>query len=689
MFLYFSEQDIYFSFFVTEDNRLLLLSVSDRKKEFDEESVDAVYSAAAIQITGENPDDHHGAKHTGTSCEKTLNYVKHLFYKNNDGNKLEMELKNNKLKVILHYQFFDGVSAVKAWTEIRNISAENVGLEYVSSFSLAGLCDNSDGISANERLEIYIPHNSWVRELNWKKYTLSDLGFETISSFSTKRICIGNTGTWSSKEYLPMGAITDVRVDSTVLWQIENNGSWQWEIGDIKERMYLRISGPNEAENHWYKELKPNEGFVSVPAVISVGKKFDDAMAEMTKYRRRTVRKNKSDECLPVIFNDYMNCLWAEPTEEKEIPVIDCAAELGAEYYCMDAGWYADGTWWETVGEWQPCSWRFPNGIKAVFDRIREKGMIPGIWLEIEVMGIHCPIVDRFSDDCFFMRHGKRVIDHGRYQLDFRNEKVRAFATSVIDRLVSDYGIGYIKMDYNIDAGVGTDVNADSFGDGLLEHNRAYLQWLEGIMDKYPELIIENCSSGGMRMDYAMLSRYSVQSVTDQENCINMIPIAAAAATAVLPEQAAIWAYPKADEALNLTTVNMVNAMLLRMHLSGEVTKLSEEQKTIVKNGVKKYKEIRKYIPKMTPFYPLGLPNYNGKWQCVAYSSEEKTILVVWKMDSAEDEILIPIHADKADILFGLNGSGTPRVSDAGVSVRIKEPYHAIIIACGGAEDNL
>ncbi|WP_330396586.1 alpha-galactosidase [Blautia pseudococcoides] len=105
-------------------------------------------------------------------------------------------------------------------------------------------------------------------------------------------------------------------------------------------------------------------------------------------------------------------------------------------------------------------------------------------------------------------KRAKRVYDRSRYQLDFRNPQVRAHATEVIDRVVNEYGVGYIKMDYNIEPGIGTEVDADSYGDGLLGHNRAYLEWLDGIFEKYPDLIIENCSSGGLRMDYAMLSRY-------------------------------------------------------------------------------------------------------------------------------------------------------------------------------------
>lgn len=99
-------------------------------------------------------------------------------------------------------------------------------------------------------------------------------------------------------------------------------------------------------------------------------------------------------------------------------------------------------------------------------------------------------------------------------------------------------------MDYNIEPGIGTELNADSAGDGLLGHNRAYLKWLDGIFVKYPDLVIENCSSGGLRMDYAMLSRYSIQSTSDQEDYIRYATIAANSPMALTPEQAAIWSYP-------------------------------------------------------------------------------------------------------------------------------------------------
>ncbi|MDY2937281.1 MAG: alpha-galactosidase, partial [Fusicatenibacter sp.] len=528
-----------------------------------------------IHICGEKNDARFGAKHVGESEAESLKYQKHNYYENEEGNKLEFLLRNDRIEVTVHYQFYKDISTVRAWKTITNLSDDKVGLEYVSSFSYLGIPE--------ENLKLLIPHNSWCSEVDWEEFTPKQLGMKKYRDVTTKRISVSNTGSCSAKEYLPMAAA--VSDQETLLWQIENNGSWQWEIGDSDNLLYLKLSGPNDQDHSWYKELLPGERFESVKACIAVGNSFDAALEAMTKYRRKIFQNNDSNKRLPVIFNDYMNCLWADPTEEKMLPLIDKAAELGCEYYCMDAGWYADGTWWETVGEWKEERKRFPNGIKTVFDYIKRKGMIPGIWLEIEVMGINCPILKEFDDDCFFWRHGKRVVNRGRYHLDFRNEKVRRFATDTVARVVEEYGAEYIKIDYNITPGVGTEVNADSFGDGLLEHNRAYLDWIREIKRKYPNLILENCSSGGLRMDYAMLSEHHIQSVTDQEKFAKTAHIAAAAPTAVLPEQSGIWAYPVAKDSREAVVVNMASALLQRLYLSGQILDLDQESVRLVREG--------------------------------------------------------------------------------------------------------
>lgn len=361
--------------------------------------------------------------------------------------------------------------------------------------------------------------------------------------------------------------------------------------------------------------------------------------------------------------------------------MIDAAAAAGAEYYCMDAGWYANGTWWETVGEWLPFAGRFPNGIKRVFDYIREKGMIPGIWLEIEVMGIDCPLAKEWEDECFFMRHGKRVIDHGRYQLDFRHPRVRAHATATVDRVVREYGVGYIKMDYNIEAGLGTEVDADSFGDGLLQHQHAYLDWLEEILAKYPDLVWENCSSGGMRMDYAMLQRAHLQSVTDQTDYKKMVHIAAAAPMAVLPEQAAIWSYPLADADADAVAVNMINAMLQRIHLSGKMTALSPKAFALVQEGVAVYKQYRACLQSALPRWPLGYPMQGKGFEALEMVCADRVLIAVWRLDADADAVVVPVAATGvARVLYPSDSDATVQYESGSLGVTLPRKNMAVLI---------
>ncbi len=217
-----------------------------------------------------------------------------------------------------------------------------------------------------------------------------------------------------------MGAFTHEELGTTVAWQIETNASWHWEISDVAGELYLQVSGPSYQEHAFVRALKGGESFVTEPCALAfVRGGFEDAMRQLTRYRRLIRRPNADNATSKAIFNDYMNCLRGQPTTEKLLPLIDAAAAAGCKYFCIDAGWYADGTWWDGVGEWLPSGARFPGGIAVPLERIRERGMIAGLWLELEVMGIQCPLASRVGDDWFFQRRGRHVVDEGLYQLDY------------------------------------------------------------------------------------------------------------------------------------------------------------------------------------------------------------------------------------------------------------------------------
>jgi len=565
-----------------------------------------------------------------------------------------------QLKVESVYESFDGIPVVRRYSRITNTGTAPLGIEFLSSAMLHGLASPQD---YENELRIHIALNSWMAEGQWHTLRPSEMGFVENERTSWSEAQAGSIGSWSTDRFLPMAMAENTKLGLIWFWQIEHNGSWYWEISNVSARdnnaddVYVYLGGPDDLHSAAWKNLKPGETYETVPVAVGCMRGgFGEAVEALTRYRRVACEKPRSQnlQC-PVIFNDYMNCLWGDPTEAKELPLIAAAAKAGCEYFVIDAGWYADldEDWSQTLGSWQASTTRFPRGLKFVLDQVRQAGMIPGLWLEPEVAGPKSLLAQK-PDNWFFVRHGKRVLKNSRFLLDFRNPEVRNYLDQVLARVVNDYGVGYIKMDYNVDSLQGTELNADSFGQGLLEHNRAHLAWLSSVLDRYSDLVIENCGSGGGRMDYAMLSRLQLQSMTDQEDYLKLPAILVGASAAVLPEQLAIWSYPLANADADQASFNMVTAMLCRIHQSGRLDSLSAEAGKQVAEGIRVYKDVlRKHIPEAVPFYPLGMSDITNSTAAVALGihAPARTMLGVWRIDGPATA-KIPWAYGKAKLLY-------------------------------------
>lgn len=102
--------------------------------------------------------------------------------------------------------------------------------------------------------------------------------------------------------------------------------------------------------------------------------------------------------------------------------------------------------------------------------------------------------------------------------------------------------------------------------------------WLDAVLERHPDLVIENCASGAMRADYGLLSRLEIQSTSDQQQPLRYPPIAAGALMAVLPEQAGNWAYPQPSMSQEEIAFTMVTGLSGRLYLSGRIDAMDEHQ---------------------------------------------------------------------------------------------------------------
>lgn len=644
-----------------------------------------------VRTAGEGTDDTKTSK--TLVCTRLGTRLKYKSHKEIDhGQQQSLEITSydeaTKLTVTAHLVAYSAVPVLRSYTTVKNEGEKDIILSQVSSLVVGGLTGGvrdwwKDYIASSAT-------NTWFREAQWHDHDLPSIGLDSLGVIELNQGHVGDLAAWSVSNrgnfstggMLPMGMLKATKGTDTWLWQVENNGSWRWEIGDYKDDIYVAVTGPTAFNHDWKECLCPGQSFTTVPcAIVHVPQGIDEAFGAMTDYRRQIRRKHRDNEELSIIFNDYMNCLMGDPNEEKVNALIKPAAAAGSEYFVIDAGWFAkpEAGWWDSVGEWKESSERFPSGLKTTLDTIRSHNMIPGVWLEPEVIGIRSPIADQLPPSAFFQENGHRIIEKARYQLDYRSPAVIDRMNSIVDDLVLNHGVGYFKLDYNVDVVSGTDFDAFSSGAGALGHNRAYLEWIKALLERHPDLVIENCSSGGQRLDYALLALHSLQSTSDQQDAVRYAAVSAAIATAVTPEQSASWAYPQPDWSDELIAFTVVNSLMGRVHLSGRLDLLSEAQISLVRDGMDVYKSIRKYIKDSAPFWPLGLPGWHDDWLAFGLRVAKTQYVAVWRR-AGETRCSLPVKsiedgdARTVEVLYPVGFGGTVALDEKKSVVEVKLP---------------
>ena len=154
---------------------------------------------------------------------------------------------------------------------------------------------------------------------------------------------------------------------------------------------------------------------------------------------------------------------------------------------------------------------------------------------------------------------------------------------------------GYIKIDYNDTYGMGCD-GAESLGEGGRQVAECSLGWLSKLRRALPDLVIENCSSGGSRIEPKRMSMVSMCSFSDAHECAE-IPFVAANVTRVIPaQQAQIWAVLRQNDTPSRTVYSLTAAMLGRVCLSGDVLNMPPDKVRLLQEGLDFYRAVKDIV---------------------------------------------------------------------------------------------
>lgn len=484
----------------------------------------------------------------------------------------------NGLSIVVNYKKSALSDAVEVTTEFINNSDKDVTLEMMTSFYL-------QGIKADK---VHRFTSFWSAEGRHKVDDINELNLEKSWNAMAYRVeKFGNVGSMPVRRYFPFVALEDSKSGKFVAVQLYSPASWQMEITCRYEDTLNLAGGIADRDmGNWTKTVCAGESFVAPKAVIAEGDSLLDVCDKLVKAQNPDI--SDADKQMGIVFNEYC-ATWGNPTENTIKEVADTIAGKGIQFLVMDSGWYGDcGNWWEYLGDWSINRKRFPNGLKETADYIRSKGMIPGIWFEFESVAEK----SQYYNDAehLVIKDGVPLTIGGRRFWNMEDPWVIDHLKKDVIDLLKEAGYGYIKVDYNDTMGMGCD-GKESMGENLRRKVVATQEFFKLMKKEIPDLVIENCSSGGHRLEPSMMELSSQASFSDAHEIPSLPIIAASLQMLVKPEQNQIWAVMRKEDTDDRIYYSMCSTLFGRMGLSGDIYDLSNHQWKLIDEGMDFYRK--------------------------------------------------------------------------------------------------
>ena len=342
---------------------------------------------------------------------------------------------------------------------------------------------------------------------DWMELPNAAYGFETLN---------GRSG-WGH----PCFFLRNEATGEVMVGQFAWSGNWQVELfNDYEEarrapraaRMYARVGMAGPAP---LRVLEPGES-ARTPEV-HVGFFFGDldtcVQALHTHERRSVILPQPAGKEHRVEVNHTGYTRNAQITESQLLEEIDVAADVGVELFMLDAGWFGEVSerWSEAVGDWNRECPLLPSGLRAAFDYAHSKGLLVGLWVEVERMGVSSHLL-RDHPDWAMQKRGETILN-----LDLSRPELARYLEETIAGLIEKYDLDCYRIDYNISTGEGGEAERGGYTENVLwRYYEAFYGIFERIHERFPDILLENCSSGGGRTDLGIMSRFHYTQVTDR-----------------------------------------------------------------------------------------------------------------------------------------------------------------------------
>jgi alpha-galactosidase len=408
------------------------------------------------------------------------------------------------LSVRLHLRTHLGHDVVEKWAEVRNESEQPI--ELLRAWGGAFTVPMSNGAGLPTSVELL--GGAWSREFT--RFEV-ELGAGTLS--------IGSRQGITSHTYAPVVSVVPAggadgapgaRYGVALGW----SGSWRMALDAVPFTDHVRIAaGPDDESG--ILTLAPGAG-LTTPTLAGVRVEGDaNDLAQAWHEYQATLARTRGPEHRPIVYNSWFATTF-DVRVEHQLELAKAAAEVGAEVFVVDDGWFRGRTSDRAaLGDWEADLQRIPGGLGPLADGVRRLGMRFGLWVEPEAVSPDSDLYRAHPEWAHQVAGRPLETLRNQYVLNLGRPDVEEWVLDTLRRLLGSTDITYLKWDMNrsIADGGQSVLGGD---DWSWRHTQAYYRILDALRAEFPQVTVEACAGGGGRIDHAVLARTDVVWPSDE-----------------------------------------------------------------------------------------------------------------------------------------------------------------------------
>ena len=569
-----------------------------------------------------------------------------------EGLLVTIELESSARPISIKIQTLLGGGPVMVrWLEITNTGQKPTAISNVSPWS--GQLWHTPNF--NERLQSnatnvyevgYTQYSNWGEEGAWR--------FDPI--VNETKIITGEKGKsgWGHPSFFARNNATGEWFAASLGW----SGNWKIRLTSKVEGIMERRSnadarlffdmGPSSVDPV-QRVLEPGESVHSPQVhILCMKSDLDHVTQALMEHVRRDVLPHPPSEHVFDVEANHRGYIVDHESEEGIDREIDMAADIGAEMFVIDAGWFGPepNQWYLNAGDWYAGAW-LPHDIQPIREHARKKGMQFGLWVEPEAIGLATKLRKDHPD--WVMTRDGEPVDQGR-QLDLSNPDAARWVQSEIERIIRKYDLDMFRIDYNTTINEG----GNRVRDGFVESTSwRYVDNLYAIFDhlrkEFPKVIFQNCAGGGGRLDLGIMRRFDNTELSDWLRAPRGIKILNGM-TWILPPEILLRTFGTESDGLledgDIATQMRLTQMSLPIFrgLSPTPAEFNPLLRDQIRSGVELYKsELRPILRDARVFHHTPLTEYYNQtpWVVLEYASPDarKAVVTLFRTSSFGDPV--------------------------------------------------